>query len=316
MQAAAPATPAGRAAAEQFLAAVGARVRRGGRYRGKALSLEAGDQYEGLAGGVTVHALPAVSREQVILPAATLDLLDRNVLRFAADRPRLRAAGLPTKKGLLFYGPPGTGKTHTVRYLASALPGCTTLLVTEEQVGLLGQYVSLARLLAPSLVVIEDADLIARDRESMGNACGESLLNKLLNDMDGLKPDADVLFVLTTNRPEALEGALAGRPGRIDQAVEFPPPDREGREQLIRLYARGATVSDATVADAAGRTEGVSAAFRRELIRRSTQFAMERTGPGDGLDVTTPDVAAALEELLISGGSLNRALLGAGDAVA
>ena len=51
------------------------------------------------------------------------------------------------------------------------------------------------------------------------------MLNTLLNEMDGLKEDADILFVLTTNRPEQLEGALASRPGRIDQAIEVPLPD-------------------------------------------------------------------------------------------
>jgi SpoVK/Ycf46/Vps4 family AAA+-type ATPase len=60
---------------------------------------------------------------------------------------------------------------------------------------------NLARLLQPSMVVIEGVDLIARDREQMGS-CEEPLLNKLLNEMDGLKEDADILFVLATNRPE------------------------------------------------------------------------------------------------------------------
>jgi ATP-dependent 26S proteasome regulatory subunit len=83
---------------------------------------------------------------------------------------------------------------------------------------------NLARLLQPTMVVIEDVDLIARDRNQMG-PCEESLLNRLLNEMDGLKEDADILFILTTNRPEQLETALASRPGRIDQAIEVPLPD-------------------------------------------------------------------------------------------
>jgi ATP-dependent 26S proteasome regulatory subunit len=64
-------------------------------------------------------------------------------------------------------------------------------------------------------------------------SCEEPLLNKLLNEMDGLKQDADILFVLTTNRPEQLESALAGRPGRIDQAIEVPLPDEIGRGKLV-----------------------------------------------------------------------------------
>src|SRR5208337_4444198 len=89
------------------------------------------------------------------------------------------------------------------------------------------------------VIVIEDVDLIGRAREEMDGICEESMLNKLLNEMDGLREDADIFFVLTTNRPEHLEAALASRPGRIDQAIEFPLPDAEGRRKLIQLYARG-----------------------------------------------------------------------------
>src|SRR5438270_13735159 len=90
-----------------------------------------------------------------------------------------------------------------------------------------------------ALPAVEDVDLIARRREDMYGPCDESLLNKLLNEMDGLREDAAVLFVLTTNRPENLEAALASRPGRVDQAIEFPLPDDRGRGQLIRLYTYG-----------------------------------------------------------------------------
>ena len=94
-------------------------------------------------------------------------------------------------------------KTHTIHYLAEALEGHTTLLIAAEQVGLLDEYMVLARLLQPSIVGIEDVDLIARDRTEMNSPCEEVLLNKLLNEMDGLKEDADILFILTTNRPES-----------------------------------------------------------------------------------------------------------------
>ena len=175
----------------------------------------------------------------MILPARTLELLERNVVRFVGLRSRLSGLGLATKKGLLFYGPPGTGKTHTIHYLAGALQGHTTLLITAEQVGLLGEYMALARLLQPSIVVIEDVDLIARDRTTMDSPCEEALLNKLLNEMDGLRPDSEILFILTTNRPEALEAALASRPGRVDQAIEFPLPDEEGRDQAGPALRQG-----------------------------------------------------------------------------
>ena len=78
----------------------------------------------------------------------------------------------------------------------------------------IGDYV-LTNGALPAMVVIEDVDLIARDREAMDSACEEALLNSLLNEMDGLKDNADILFVLTTNRPEQLEAALAGLAGAL-----------------------------------------------------------------------------------------------------
>jgi hypothetical protein len=304
---AAPATP-GADVAAVFFRYLEHAVEKGKSYRGKVLSLNVESSYTGQFHGILVHRLRPVSREMVILPPDTLELLDRNVIRFIEQRPRLRKLGLSTKKGLLFYGPPGTGKTHTIHYLAAALSGQTTLLITAEQIALLGEYMTLARLFQPSLVVIEDVDLIAQERSRLNNAGEQALLNKLLNEMDGLRPDADILFVLTTNRPEVLEEALAARPGRIDQAIEFPFPDEEGRARLIRLYAQQVAVQGDVIERAVKRTANVTASFIKELMRRSAQFALER----DAGAIEWPDVEAAIDELLVRGGALNRKLLGAG----
>src|SRR5581483_6604690 len=153
---------------------------------------------------VKVHRLAKVHRDQVILPSQTLAMLDRNVAGFLKARPQLGAMHFQARKGILFYGPPGTGKTYTIHYLASQLPNHTTLLVTAEQVVFLGEYFRLARFFQPSMMVIEDVDLIARERGRMKDPSEEVLLNKLLNEMDGLREDADVLFILTTNRPDQL----------------------------------------------------------------------------------------------------------------
>jgi ATP-dependent Clp protease adapter protein ClpS len=276
-------------------------------YRGKVLSLETEGDYQGRSKGVMVHRLPQVPREAIILPEQTLRLLDRNVIRFIESRDALRRLGQSTRKGILLYGPPGTGKTHTIRYLAANLPGHTTLIITAGQMGILSQYMTLARLLQPATVVIEDVDLIARDRENMGGPCEESLLNTLLNEMDGLKDNADILFVLTTNRPEQLEVALTGRPGRIDQAIEVPLPDDDCREKLVCLYGGGLKLSSKIVAEAVARTKGVSAAFIKELMRRSAQTSIMR---GDGEVVTSKDLAEALDDMLFTGGRLNVRLLG------
>jgi cell division protease FtsH len=278
-------------------------------YRGKVLSLERAEySYSGESTGISVHRLHTVTKEQVILPQTTLDLLERNIIHFVQQRKKLAQFGQPTKKGILFYGPPGTGKTHTLHYLAGTLKDHTILLISAEQIFLLQEYMILARLLQPSIVILEDADLIGRKRSHMSDPCEEIFLNKLLNEMDGLKEQADILFILTTNHPESLEAALTSRPGRIDQAIEFPLPDEEGRQKLIRLYSQGIELSNDAVQTIVKRTEQVSPAFIKELMRRSIQFHLERCDSGL-LDLH--DVENALEEMLFNGGSLNLKLLGA-----
>jgi ATPase family associated with various cellular activities (AAA) len=282
------------------------KVTRAGSYRGRVLSLESPDNYSGAVQGLKVHRLKTVRREEVILPEKTLKLLERNVTSFIEQREKLQRMNLGIKKGLLFYGPPGTGKTHTIHYLASQLKDHTTLLVTADQVALLEEYIQLARFLQPAMVVLEDVDLIARARTSMRNPCEESMLNRLLNEMDGLREDAHVLFVLTTNRPDQLEAALTSRPGRIDQAIEFPLPDEEGRSKLIRLYAGNLELQDGLLDLLIKKTKGGSGAFIKELMRRSAQFLIE-TGQKNLVQI---HVEAALDEMIFSGGTLNAKLLG------
>lgn len=128
---------------------------------------------------------------------------------------------------MLLYGPPGTGKTHTVRYLLSELTSLTTFVLSGRSLSLIGQACALARVFQPSMVVMEDIDLIAGDR-SFGPVGANPLLFEVLNQIDGLGDDVDVTFLLTTNRVDILERALAERPGRVDAAVEIAPPDRGG----------------------------------------------------------------------------------------
>jgi AAA+ superfamily predicted ATPase len=276
-------------------------------YRGRVLSLEQENQWSGRSSRITVHELEPVAREEVILPDLTLQAVERNVLQFAAQRPALRELGLSTQKGLLFHGAPGTGKTHCIRYLAAQLKGHTTLLITAEGAGLLSEYIALARLLQPALVVIEDADLIARARSEMGGPCEEVMLNKLLNELDGLRERADIFFILTTNRPDALEPALASRPGRVDQSIEFPLPDEKYRRRLLRLYGRSIPLDDSLLDDLANRTQGATPAFIKEFTRRIAQNYLEAGSPGR---VTTAMAEGALHEMLFAGGVLNKKLLG------
>jgi predicted AAA+ superfamily ATPase len=279
-------------------------------YRTKVLSLEKDVEFFGSPGvHIKVHDVPNVRREEVILPNKVLEVIERNVLGFVAHRQQLKNWNLHVKKGVLFYGPPGTGKTHTIAYLISELTklGQTVALVRAEQMAYLDAYVDLARQLQPAVVVIEDVDLIGEDRDFPGSSL--PLLHRMLNEMDGIGEDNEILFILTTNRPEVLEEALAARPGRVDQAIEFPLPDEDCRRRLAQLYGRGLSIPEAVLEEIVRRTNQASAAFIKELMRRAWQFHVSEGGTGT---LQLADVQKALEEMLHQSGRLGARLLGGG----
>lgn len=204
-------------------------------------------------------------RVDVVLPPGLLDRVERH-----ADR--LLAAGRALKQGILLHGAPGTGKTLTVNYLVGQMAYRTVILTTWRGMGMTRQVASMARSLAPSMVVLEDVDLIAEHWGQPFPPTGP-LLFELLNEMDGLRNDCDVIFALTTNRPDILEPALAARPGRIDLAVELPLPDADGRRRLFELYARGLELAGTDLGDIVRRTDGVSPAYVKELLRKAALLA-------------------------------------------
>lgn len=223
--------------------------------------------------GIRFARVPDVTRDDVVLDEALLAAIERHALGITGNVDALRAARQHVKRGLLLFGPPGTGKTHTVSYLLNAMTGRTGFILSGPAVAAVGQAGTLARSLQPATIVIEDVDLVAMDRTMPGGS-HNSLLFQLLNEMDGLAGDSDVLFVLTTNRVDLLEPALAARPGRVDQAIELPLPDAEARRRLLDLYLPGEAPTAELAPDAKQRvlerTEGVAAAFIKELARRAT----------------------------------------------
>jgi ATP-dependent 26S proteasome regulatory subunit len=162
------------------------------------------------------------------------------------------------------------------------------------------------------MVVVEDVDLIAEERDMHGGP--HPLLFQLLNEMDGLAEDADVVFVLTTNRPDLLEPALAARPGRVDQAVALELPDTAARRALFELYRGSLEVDTSRLDDILARTEGVTASFLKELLRRAALLAATRTPDAERLAVSADDLSTALDELLDTRNAMTRTLLGSSPA--
>ncbi|HJP79833.1 MAG TPA: ATP-binding protein [Pseudonocardiaceae bacterium] len=238
---------------------------------------------------------PRLAPEDVILPEGTLETIEKHVVRGSERNAALIANGQHLKRGVLLYGPPGTGKTHTVRYLMSRLTEATVVVLSGRAMRFLAEASAVVRGLQPAVLVIEDVDLIAEDR-SMRPGSGP-LLFELLNRIDGVDADADVTFILTTNRVEVLEKALVERPGRVDLALEIPKPGPAERERLLRLYARTVDLDLPDPSELIAELDGVTASFVRELVRRAVLRELDANPDGQRVRLDTDTLRDTLREL-------------------
>jgi hypothetical protein len=281
-------------------------------YRGQVISFSGHMFGHGRGNALSFLDRPGTGRDDVVLPGDVLAGIERQVLGVQQHITRLRASGQHLKRGVLLHGAPGTGKTHTIGYLIGQMPQATVVVVAGVALELIGQACSVARLLQPSVIVVEDVDLIAEQRGMHHGA--HPLLFQLLNEMDGLGEDIDVTFLLTTNRAEILEAALAERPGRVDHAAELPLPDAAARRKLITLYQGNLALELSDLASVIERTEGVTASFLKELLRKAALFAAEDGAEADQdgpLRVTDTHMTQALDQLLDTRNQLTRVVLGA-----
>jgi hypothetical protein len=155
------------AIAEHFAGRIRDLMRELNVYRGKVLALKAaGDMGDG---GMAVEfpQVAQVGRGDIVLSEGLLDTIDLHTVEFARHSAALLEAGRHLRRGLLLHGPPGTGKTLTSTYLISRLEGRTVVLLTGAGLGLIGAASAIARDLQPSLVLLEDIDLIAHERTAM-----------------------------------------------------------------------------------------------------------------------------------------------------
>jgi cell division protease FtsH len=172
----------------------------------------------------------------------------KEVIDFLKNPKRYKEIGAKIPKGILLIGPPGTGKTLLARAVAGeakvpffSLSGSDFV---EMFVGVGASRVrdlfQQAKQHAPCIIFIDELDAIGQKRSihlGMVNDEREQTLNQLLSEMDGFEPNAGVIILAATNRPEVLDAALL-RPGRFDRQVIVDAPDLDGREAVLKVHAR------------------------------------------------------------------------------
>ena len=206
------------------------------------------------------------------------------IVDFLKNPAKYRRIGARTPKGAILFGPAGVGKTLLARAVAgeAGVP-FFSMAGSEFMEMLVGVGASRVRDLfaqaktsAPSIIFIDEIDAIGRQR-GRGFAGGhderEQTLNQILVEMDGFTPNDKVVVLAATNRGDLLDPALL-RPGRFDRRVMLDMPDREGREAILKIHARGKKfVKGIKWGGVADRTVGFSGADLENMLNEAAIFA-------------------------------------------
>jgi len=243
----------------------------------------------------------------IVLEDEQRGVIERTIIDFHRRRSDLVGLGLPAKRGVLFYGPPGTGKTYTCKYIAGRLDGVTTLVVTGHALVHMKTVCALARTFQPALVLLEDVDLVFANREL--NAFN-TVLGEFIDQLDGFGETDQVIFILTTNAIERVEGAIKDRPGRVSQCIYFGPPSAPLRQRYLQTLLAPYDTPGLDMERLVAQTEGVSQAFLKELVFRAVQLSGAAPNGSGRLSLGGQHFAQALHDMTEGSGRSAQRIIG------
>ena len=198
----------------------------------QAANLYGGKKLE-FGGHIRFLSLTPKTWEDLILHPALKDEIEANTVGFLNRKEELAKYGIPPRRGVILVGEPGTGKTLISKILMNRSPGITCIMANQSGLAhsrYICELYQLAEDLKPSIIFIEDIDLVGEKR-------GEGLFS-LLSALDGVEECKEIVTVATTNYIEIIDKALTERPSRFDRVIQLPPPSLEQRRELIHSLAQ------------------------------------------------------------------------------
>ena len=239
----------------------------------------------------------------------------KEIVDFLKDSKKYKEMGARVPKGVLLYGMPGTGKTLLARAVAGEanVPFFYTTGsdLVEMFVGVGASRVrdmfKTAKKSAPSILFMDEIDAVGRQRGTGlggGNDEREQTLNQLLVEMDGFDADTNVIVIAATNRSDVLDPALL-RPGRFDRQINVSVPDIKGREEILKVHARGKKVgSDVDFKRIAHETPGFTGADLENVMNEAALLAARKRAP----EITQELVSEAIDRVILGPAKKSRVI--------
>ncbi|MHA1715545.1 MAG: AAA family ATPase, partial [Promethearchaeota archaeon] len=220
----------------------------------------------------------------------------KEIFQLPVEHPEIfRYLGIKPPKGILLHGPPGTGKTLIAKAIAKETkatlltihgPEIVSKMLGESEKNLRDIF-KIANERAPAIILIDEIDSIAPNRDQAQGETAQRIVTQLLALMDGLEDRGQVVVIGTTNRLNAIDPALR-RGGRFDREIKIGVPSIEGRLEILQIHTRWIPLDDVNLFEIAKKTHGFVGSDLASLVKESVFIAIRKSLPSLNLNERIP----------------------------